>query len=93
MGTEPWRTVSTGRPLSQMGHAQKHLADFQGFDPSLTADDVANILEYVRQSGTSSPGLHGGTLHRAMVEIGGQQIPVLVVASSAAIIKTGYPEV
>jgi hypothetical protein len=93
MGTEPWRKVSAGRPLSKMGHAQNHLVDFQGLDPSLTSDDVANILEYVRRFGTPSPGLHGGTLHRATVEIGGQQIPVLVVVSSAGIVKTGYPEV
>jgi hypothetical protein len=84
--------VVAGRPLGHMGHAQRHLADFQAYDPSLAADDVASILEYVRRFGASSPGLHRGTLHQAVVEIGGQQVAIVVVVSSSGSIKTGYPE-
>lgn len=44
-----WKLLKVGRPLKKMGHAAKHLKEFQKIDPSLSAGDVAKILKYVRQ--------------------------------------------
>ncbi|HEV3164533.1 MAG TPA: hypothetical protein VGZ22_10945 [Isosphaeraceae bacterium] len=75
-----------------MGDAQKHLVDFQIIDNSLTADDVARILEFVRQTGVSTPAPSGRKLYEAKVELGTKQVTVQVVESSAGNIKTGYPK-
>lgn len=90
---ESWRSVRPSRPLNKMGHAQKHLSDFQKLDPSLRADDVARILEYARLTGQSVPTANGGKLITAIVEIGGRATVVKVVESAAGLIKTGFYEV
>jgi len=90
---EPWRSVKPSRPLNKMGHAQKHLPDFQKLDPALQAEDVARILEYARLTGESAPTANGGRLITAMVEIGGRGVVIKVVETAAGLIKTGFPEV
>jgi len=89
---EAWRAVRPSRPLRSMGHARKHLGRFRKIDPSLTEVDVAKILEYVRETATPSATRHGGKLFRGSVMIGGRQVPVHVVETSAGIIKTGFPK-
>jgi RHS repeat-associated protein len=79
----PWRSVTPSRPLDKMGHAQKHLGEFQKIDPSLTKDDVAKILEYVRKVGTSTPTKFGGKAFEAAVDIGGKSVTVKVIAQEA----------
>jgi hypothetical protein len=76
-----------------MGHAQRHLVDFRRLDPDLSEDDVAKILEHVRQTGTrlTKPGPHGESVYEGIVEIGDRQTRVRVVESSGGIIKTGFP--
>ncbi len=86
-----WKLLKVARPLKKMGHAAKHLKDFQKIDPSLSADDVAKILEHVRQVGKSSPTSHGGKLYEAAVDIGGKSVNVKVVESAGGVIKTGFP--
>jgi len=86
-----WKLLKVARPLKKMGHAAKHLKEFQRLDPSLSADDVAKILEHVRQVGKSSPTLHGGKLYEAAVDIGGRSVNVRVVESAGGNIKTGFP--
>jgi hypothetical protein len=79
-----------------MGHAQKHMPDFQELEPTLTAEDIARLLEYVRQqameTGSHQPTPHGGTLYTHRVSLGGKPIRVHVVTSVTGIIKTGFPE-
>jgi len=87
----PWRNIKPSRPLDKMGHAAKHLKDFQKIDPSLTADDVAKILEYVRSTGTSSATSFGGKAFQGVVQIGGKSVTVKVIESAGKVIKTGYP--
>jgi len=86
-----WRSVTASRPLDKMGHAKKHLGDFQKIDPTLTNDDVAKILEHVRKVGQSSPTKFGGKAFEAAVDIGGKSVTVKVIESSGGLIKTGYP--
>jgi hypothetical protein len=86
-----WKLLKVARPLKKMGHAAKHLKDFQKIDPSLSADDVAKILEHVRQVGKSSSTSHGGKLYEAAVDIGGKSVNVKVVESAGGFIKTGFP--
>jgi len=86
-----WKLLKVARPLKKMGHAAKHLKDFQKIDSSLSADDVAKILEHVRQVGKSSPTAHGGKLYEAAVDIGGKSVNVKVVESAGGVIKTGFP--
>lgn len=74
-----------------MGHAKKHLGDFQKIDPNLTEGDVAKILEHVRKVGQSSPAQFGGKAFEASVDIAGKPVTVKVIESSAGLIKTGYP--
>ena len=76
-----------------MGHARKHLPHFRALEAALTDGEVAQILEHVRQVGFPSPAQHGAIVYRAIVEIGGTGVTVVVVESAAGIIKTGYPEV
>ncbi len=92
----PWDHVPLSRLLHRMGHAQKHVPDFQHLEPTLKAEDIARLLEYVRQqaieTGSYQPTRHGGTLYTHMVSLGGKPIRVHVVTSAAGIIKTGFPE-
>ena len=74
-----------------MGHAAKHLADFQKIDPNLTEGDVAKILEHVRSVGNSSPTSFGGKAFEAVETIAGKSVTVKVTESARGVIKTGYP--
>ncbi len=74
-----------------MGHAAKHLKEFQELDPTLTENDVAKILTYVKQKFTGVPGSFGATEHVGPVTIAGKEVTVKAVASSAGNIKTGFP--
>ena len=87
----PWRSITPSRPLDKMGHASKHLKDFQKIDPSLTADDVAKILEHVRATGTSTATRFGGKAFQGVVQIGGKSVTVKVIESAGEVINTGYP--
>lgn len=87
----PWRSVTPSRPLNKMGHASKHLKEFQDIDPSLTDTDAAKILEHVRSVGTSTATKHGGKAFEAAVNIGGKSVNVQVIESAGGVIKTGYP--
>ena len=91
-GLGGWRLIKASRPLKKMHHAQKHLKNFQQLDPNLTSDDVAKILEFVRQTGESVPTKHCGKQYTGAVEIGGKKVSVKVVESSGGIIKTGFVE-
>ncbi len=42
-GKEAWRVVRASRPLEKMGHAAKHLQDFQQY-ANLSKEEVAKIL-------------------------------------------------
>ncbi len=90
-GNEPWRSTNASRPLNKMGHAAKHLADFQKIDPNLTEGDVAKILEHVRSVGNSSPTSFGGKAFEAVETIAGKSVTVKVIESAGGVIKTGYP--
>jgi hypothetical protein len=72
-----------------MGHAAKHLKEFQEIDPNLTESDVAKILEHVKSVGTSTATQHGGKAFQAVVQIGGRSVTVKVIESAGGIIKTG----
>jgi RHS repeat-associated protein len=89
-GREAWRVIRASRPLEKMGHAAKHFEKFQKY-ANLTKEEVAKILEYVRQTGTQVGSSHGGRILEKVVEIGGQQVRVRVVESASGIIKTGLP--
>jgi hypothetical protein len=88
-----WQATKASRPLSHMGHAAKHLKDFQKIHPDLSAQDVAKILEYVRATGRVVPGLgkHGATVYEATVQIGSKSVTVRAVESLAGIIKSSFP--
>jgi RHS repeat-associated protein len=91
IGKEAWRYVNPLRPLKKMGHAAKHLKDFQKYDPHLTEEAVAKILTYVKQTGTQvGTGGQGEKLIEKAVEIGGKMVNVRVVVSSSGNIKSGY---
>jgi RHS repeat-associated protein len=92
-GGETWRTTKAPRPLSKMGHAQKHLPDFKKIDPNITSDEVAQILEHVRKTGTRIPnaGSHGEIVYEKVIEIAGKQTLVRVIESAGGVIKSGYP--
>ena len=90
-GGAAWENTQASRPLSKMGHAQKHLPDFQKIAPTLTADDVAKILENTRKTGIPVATSNGGTLYEATVNISGKNVTVRVVESSGGVIKTGFP--
>jgi hypothetical protein len=90
-GGEEWRALTPLRPLSGMGHAAKHLKEFQELDPSLTSEAVAKILTYVKETFPGVAGRFGGTEHVGAVAIGGKQVTVKVIVTSAGNIKTGYP--
>jgi RHS repeat-associated protein len=90
-GNEPWRSTNASRPLNKMGHASKHLGEFQKIDSSLTDTDVAKILEHVRSVGTSTATQHGGKAFEAVVNIGGKSVTVKVIESAGGVIKTGFP--
>jgi len=91
-----WKVFKALRPLAKMGHAAKHLKDFQKLDSSLNADDVAKILEYVRQvakrAGAFESTSFGGKAYEAIVDIGGKPVTVRVIESAGGVIKTGYPK-
>ncbi len=89
-GREAWRVVRASRPLEKMGHAAKHLKDFQQY-ANVTKEEVAKILEYVRQTGTQVGSSFGGRTLEKVVEIGASQVRVRVVESAGGIIKTGFP--
>lgn len=91
VGSKGWKTTKASRPLNMMGHAQKHLDDFRNIDPSLSADDVANILEHVKNIGKKTPSANNSTRYEAVVDIAGKPVTVRVVQSSSGVIKTGYP--
>ncbi len=85
--------VDQGRPSLKQDEARSEASrGFRRHDPSLTEDDIAKILEYVRRNGTAVSTHHGGKLYSANVEIGGRQVDVLVVESFGGTIKTGYPK-
>jgi RHS repeat-associated protein len=86
------RTVKATRPLNKMGHAMKHLQEFQKIDPKLKAEDVAKILEHVKNTGAVKATKHGGKLYEGTVEIGKKKVKLKVVESSGGTIKTGFPE-
>jgi len=90
--TEPWRNTTASRPLNKMGHAKKHLKDFQKIDPSLTENEVAKILQHVKDTGKPSPSSFGSTNYESVVNIGGKSVNVKVNVSSGGGIKTGFPE-
>jgi hypothetical protein len=73
-----------------MGHAQKHFQEFQKY-ANLTKQEVAQILEYVRQTGTQVGSTHGGRMLEKVIEIGASQVRVKVVESASGVIKTGFP--
>lgn len=77
--SEPWRSTTASRPLNKMGHASKHLKDFQKLDPKLTEGDVAKILDHVRSVGKATPTSFGGKAFEAVVEIGGKSVTVKVI--------------
>ncbi|MCW5971691.1 MAG: RHS repeat-associated core domain-containing protein [Blastocatellales bacterium] len=89
-GTEAWRVFNASRPLGKMGHAAKHLQDFQKY-ANLSKEEVAKILEYVRQTGTQVGSSNGGRTLEKVVEIGTSKVLVRVVESASGVIKTGYP--
>jgi hypothetical protein len=74
-----------------MGHAMKHLEEFQELDPSLTEHAVAKILTWVKENAPGVPGPNGTTEHVGKVMLGGVERSVKVVVSSSGNIKTGYP--
>ena len=74
-----------------MGHAQKHLGDFQKIDPTLSKERCSKDLEHGRKVGQSSPTQHGGKAFEATVDIGGKQVTMKVIESAGGVIKTGYP--
>lgn len=86
-----WRAVTASRPLSAMGHAAKHLQQFRRFDPSLSEDDVAKILQFVADTAIGVPTANNATKHVKLVEIGDRMVKVKVIVSSSGGIKTGYP--
>ncbi|MEP7147796.1 MAG: hypothetical protein ABI857_02840 [Acidobacteriota bacterium] len=86
-----WQATKASRPLKKMGHASKHLKDFRKIDPNLSEDDVAKILQSVRNNGTPSPSKLGSTNYEAVVDIGSKSVTVNVNVSSGGIIKTGFP--
>ncbi len=90
-GSEPWRSTSASRPLKKMGHAQKHLPEFKKLDPTLTDNDVAKILEFVRKTATPTAAEHGAKAFEAAVQIGGKSVTVKVIESAGGVIKTGFP--
>ena len=74
-----------------MGHARKHLKEFQKIDPNLSEDDVAKILQSVRDRGKPSPSKFGSHNYQAVVDIGNRSVTVNVNVSSSGLIKTGFP--
>ena len=94
-GGSNWRLFMALRPLAKMGHAAKHLKQFQKFDPALSSDDVVRILEYVRdiakKAGAFEPTRNGGTRSEALIDIGGKSVRVVVIETKSRLIKTGYP--
>ncbi len=94
-GGAGWRLFNVLRPLAKMGHAAKHLKDFQKYDAALGSDDVAKILGYVRdiakKAGASEATRNGGMAYEAIVDIGGQSVRVRVIESASGLIRTGYP--
>jgi len=90
-GREAWRVVRASRPLAKMGHAAKHLKDFQKY-ANLSEKEVAQILEFVRQTGTVvGTGSSGEKIFEKVVEIGSHQVLVKVLESTGGVIKTGFP--
>jgi hypothetical protein len=90
-GTEAWRAIRAIRPLGKMGHAARHYKDFLKY-ANLTKEEVAKILEYVRQTGTQTgTGSSGERILEKIVEIGSHQVTVKVLESTGGVIKTGYP--
>jgi len=88
---EDWKLVSADRSLAKMGHAAKHLKDFQEIDPSLTDDAVAKILTFVKERFPGTLGAFGATEHVGMVRIADRRVTVKVVVSPSGVIKTGFP--
>ncbi len=86
-----WQATKASRPLKKMGHAKNHLNDFRKIDPNLSEDDVAKILQSVKDSGIPSPSKFGSTNYEAVVDIGSKSVTVNVNVSSGGIIKTGFP--
>ncbi|MBI3668366.1 MAG: RHS repeat-associated core domain-containing protein, partial [Acidobacteria bacterium] len=83
--------ASALRPLAKMGHAAKHLKDFQTIHPSLTEKEVAQILTYVKENFPGVRQASGKVVHVGEVSIGGRNVTVKVVETSAGNIRTGYP--
>ncbi|HOI92804.1 MAG TPA: RHS repeat-associated core domain-containing protein [Candidatus Rifleibacterium sp.] len=90
---DEWKNTSPSRPLEKMGHAQKHANEFREIDSSLSNNDIARILEYVRRTGRVVPGAgqHGGQLLEKVVTIRGKNVVVQVFETVSKTIKTGYP--
>jgi RHS repeat-associated protein len=90
---DEWKKTSPSRPLEKMGHAQKHADEFRQIDSSLSNNDIARILEYVRRTGRVVPGAgqHGGQLLEKAVTIRGKNVVVRVFETVSKTIKTGYP--
>lgn len=87
-----WRAITPTRPLSAMGHAARHLEDFQEIIPDLTSEDLAKIIDAVRQNPSSTEALSNGqTAFQARVEAGGKVVNVRVIESSSGIPRTAYP--
>ncbi len=91
-GAAAWNALKVGRPLRKMGHAFRHFDEFRKIDPSITEQDVAKILEYVRKI-DKNPLIqsNGRKLYSGTVEIGGKRVKVQVIETVDKTIRTGWP--